>query len=114
MAGRIVVARHDKDLNAGLSEQAHTVDKIDSCVIVLPVSVKEITGQKHKSCLFVYGKVHKIIKGPSHRTPDLFHRGIPVHFQPFERTVKVDISGMQKPEHVVQNVKIIRSEAELS
>ena len=83
LAGCIMIAGDDKDPDSCLLQPAHLSDKKEPGIVVLPVTIIEITRDQDKGDLFGDGKINQINKGPPRRPANLGKRGIFLQFKPF-------------------------------
>ncbi len=96
---RVMVAFNDKNLDACFPEAIHTFHEIEACVVILPITVVEIAGEKHEIDFFINCKLNKIIEGPACSTADFIHWCSFITLQTAQSTVEVNIGCMKKPEH---------------
>jgi hypothetical protein len=98
-AGSIMVSGNDENRNTGSFEPGHAIDKKESGVIVLPVTIIEVTRQEKKVHLLINGQVYQVIKGPSAGPPNFVNRGIFICLKPNQGAVQVNISSVKKTKH---------------
>ena len=96
--GGVVVSRKDEHWDPRQLEAAHGPRKVQAGAHVPPIPVEEIAGDYNKIDLLVDGVLDEIVEGRSRSAPDLFDRQTLVARQAMQRTVEMDVSGMQKAE----------------
>src|SRR3984957_14079681 len=77
-------------------EAAHLLDEEQPRLIIAPVSVVEIAGDDDERDFLLDRRVDQIGKGGSRGRPDSGGGRPLLARQPFERTVEVNVAGMDK------------------
>ena len=80
-AGGVVVARYHEHGNVVPFQTSHPLGEKEPRVIILPVSVVEVPGQKHKTDLLFNGKGYQVVKGPAGGISDFIHGGVFIALQ---------------------------------
>jgi hypothetical protein len=81
LAGRIVIAGNNEDLDPSPGQAAHPPGEIKSGIVILPIAVIQVAGNKNKCYRLVDGQVDEGVKGPPRRPANLGNRRIGVRFK---------------------------------
>ena len=101
LTGGVVIAGYNKNLDPGLGQAAHPPGEIEAGIVVLPIAVIEIAGDKEKGNRLVDGQVDECVKSPSRRPANLGNRRIVVRLKPPERAIEVNIGGVNEFIHTI-------------
>jgi len=96
LACGVVVARDDKDPDAFLAKPGHLVREEEPRVVVLPVAVVEVPRKQDEVDLLRSGQLDEILEGPAGSPADLLHGRTFVDLEPDERTVEMDVGGVDE------------------
>ena len=99
LIGCIVIAGNNKDHDPGLIQPAHLSDKEDAGLVILPITVIEVSGNQNKINCFFNRQINQVIKCPPCRPPNLFNRGIFMGLKTFEGAIEVYVCRVNKTKH---------------
>ncbi len=96
LARRIVVSRYDIGTNPGLLQTHHLPREKQSGVVVFPIAVIEITGQKNERDALLDRQIHQVFQRAAARAANLIDRRTLVALQAAERAVEVEVCCVKK------------------
>jgi hypothetical protein len=99
----VMITCDQEDRYVGIPEASHPVDKIEACVVILPVTIVEITRQEKEADLFFESQVNEAVEGTTSGTSDLFYGGTLIAFESPKWAIQMNIGGMQKSEHGIRS-----------
>ena len=91
-----MVSSYNEDTDTRLTQPTHAFYKIESCVVILPVSVIEIAYQQNKRHFLINCQFDQIIKGAASRAADFFYRSSFIALQAVKRTVEMNVCGVKE------------------
>ena len=96
LAFGVVIAEKHENRNAGAPEATHLATEEDAGVVIAPAAIVEIAGNHHEINLLLDGTVDQLAKGVPCRVAQLRGRCIGISGESGERTVEVDVGGVNE------------------
>src|SRR5664280_2024329 len=82
LAGRVVIAPDEVDLDSSLAQACHLPREEQPSVIILPIAIIHIARDEDKLHFLADAELHEVFKSPARGTAQLIHRSAFVAFQP--------------------------------
>jgi len=92
----VVVAIDDECRNAGGGQPTHLACEEHAGVVVLPVAVVQIAGDDHEIDLLIDGRSHQVRERFASSGAQQLGRRVGIGRQPGERTVEMDVGGVDE------------------
>lgn len=99
VTGGVVIAGNEQDLNARFPQPGHLGREKETGIVILPITVVEVTGNEDERHRFGHGQFYQGFKGLAGRSSDFLHRGSGILLKADEGTIEMNVGCMNKLEH---------------
>ena len=95
----VVVAGDYEHANPGLAQLGHLGHEEQPGALVPPVAVVEVAGDEHERGRLVDSQLHQVFHRPPGGLANLLDRSPLVTFEPFQRTIEMNVGSVNELEH---------------